>query len=76
MEGGITVILTLVIVFGAIVGGVALFGAGGWVRRREIEGELDDDGESGPRPRHTAVADDSGDVVFPREPSIPAQPPD
>jgi hypothetical protein len=57
MEGGVTVILTLMILFGVIVGGVALFGAGGWVRRREIEGDLDDD-EEPPRPRHTVVDND------------------
>ncbi|HWC28106.1 MAG TPA: hypothetical protein VG474_16065 [Solirubrobacteraceae bacterium] len=75
MEGGITVILTLIILFAAIAGGVALFGAGGFVRKREMEGELDDDEPRG-RPTHNAVEDDSRDVQFPREPSSRTQGPE
>ncbi len=75
MEGGVTVILTLMIVFGAIAGGVALFGAGGWVRKRRDQGKLDDDddGDEG-RPVHVAVEDDSADVPFPRRPSSGTEP--
>ena len=66
MEGGIAIILSLLIVFGVIVGGVALFGAGGRARKREMEGEGEDDESS--RPRHTVVEDDSADVQLPRSP--------
>ncbi len=79
MEGGVTVILTLMLVVGLIAGGVALFGAGGWVQRRREKGEMDGngggDGEQR-RPEHMAVEDDSRDVQVPREPSTSAQPPE
>ena len=45
-------ILTLMIAFAAIVAMVALFGAGGWVRRRKIE---DSDDDEPVRPEHTRV---------------------
>jgi hypothetical protein len=63
MEGGVTVILTLLILFGAIAGAIALFGAGGYVQRRRLEGKQDEDQ---PRPQHTVVDDDERrDVVVP-----------
>ena len=74
MEGGVTIILTLLMLFGLIVGGVALFGAGGWVRKRQMEGEGEDDGSS--RPRHTVVEDDSADVQLPRSPQSRKKAPD
>ena len=74
MEGGATVILTLMIVFGAIVGGVALFGAGGWVRRRKIEGDLDEDAPP-PQPQHTVVENEYPERQVPRNPSDPPPPP-
>ena len=60
-------ILTLMIVFGAVVGGVALFGAGGWLRRELQDEHADDDGR--PRPQHTVVDNETADVQFPRQPS-------
>ena len=75
MEGGVTVILTLLILFGAIVGGVALFGAGGWVRRKEMKGELDEDGD-GARPEHHVVENDTRDTQVPRDPSTSPTPPE
>ncbi|MBW3653443.1 MAG: hypothetical protein KY433_07590 [Actinobacteria bacterium] len=71
MEGGVTVILTLMIVFGMIVGGVALFGAGGYVerRRRQKAGEQD-----AGRPTHTVVENETRDVEFPRDPSTSPRP--
>ncbi len=65
-------ILTLMIVFAAIVGGVALFGAGGYVRRRELENAGEE--ESG-APTHTVVDNETRDVEFPRDPSTSSQPP-
>jgi hypothetical protein len=64
MEGGVTVILMLIIVVGGIAGAVALFGAGGYVQRRKEKGKL---GASGgeERPRHTVVEDDSADRLAP-----------
>ena len=66
-------ILTLLILFGAVAGGAALFGAGSWVRRREIEDPGDDGGE---RPLHTVVENETGDVQHPRRPSDPPPPPE
>lgn len=70
MEGGVTVILTLMIVFAMIVGGVALFGAGGYVQRRRLKqmGEKDQ-----PRPTHTAVDNETRDVEYPRDPATSPQ---
>jgi hypothetical protein len=65
MEGGVTVILMLFIVFGGIAGAVALFGAGGYVQRRKEKGELGGSGPDEPRPRHTVVEGDSNDVLVP-----------
>ena len=61
MEGGVTVILTLILVFGGLAAAVALFGAGGYVQRRKEKGELGADREQG-RPQHLVVEDDSADV--------------
>jgi hypothetical protein len=74
VEGGVTVILTLMILFGAIAGGVALFGAGGWVRRRKIEGDLDD--APPPRPQLTGVDNEYPERQIPRNPSDSPQPPE
>ena len=65
MEGGVTVILMLFIVVGGIAGAVALFGAGGYVQRRKEKGELGGSSGEQERPRHTAVEDDSSDVLVP-----------
>ena len=64
MEGGATVILMLLIVFGGIAAAVALFGAGGYVQRKKEKGELGGQGEQ-ERPLHHAVEDDSADVIVP-----------
>jgi hypothetical protein len=64
MEGGVSVILMLFIVFGGIAGAVALFGAGGYVQRRKEKGKLGG-GPEAPRPEHTVVEDDSSDVLVP-----------
>ena len=74
MEGGITVILTLMILFGAIVGGVALFGAGGYVQRRKEKEMAEDDSSS--RPTHTAVDNETADVQTPNDPSTSPTPPE
>ena len=74
MEGGVTVILTLIIVFAAIVGAVALFGAGGYVQRRKEKAMAESDSSS--RPRHTVVDDETDDVQTPRQPSTSPAPPE
>ena len=69
MEGGAVVFLFLLIVVGAGIGAFLLFGAGGYARHKQVEGELghDDeefrrlkgtDGEPA-RPEHVSVDDDS-----------------
>ena len=74
VEGGVTVILTLLILFGAVAGGVALFGAGGYVQRRK-EKEMAADEDSS-RPAHTAVDNETADVQVPRDPSTSPTPPE
>jgi len=74
VEGGVTVILTLMIVFGVIVGGVALFGAGGYVQRRKLKKVFQDDDAS--RPTHTVVTNETRDVEFPRSPTTSPDPPE
>ncbi len=71
MEGGVTVILTLIMVFGGIVGAVALFGAGGYVQKRKLArlGEEEDTR----RPTHTVVENETRDVEFPRDPATSPQ---
>ena len=63
MEGGVAIFLFLLIVGGAGFGGFLLFGAGGVLRRKQMKGELDDDGDDGGRPTHVHVSDDS-DATF------------
>ena len=75
MEGGVTVILTLLILFGGLAGAVALFGAGGYVQRRKERGELGDSAGK-ERPRHTVVEDDSNDVLVPERTTTRTQPPE
>ena len=75
MEGGVTVILTLLIVFGGLAGAVALFGAGGYVQRRKEKGELGGGGEP-ERPRHTVVENDSNDVLVSERTTTRTQPPE
>jgi hypothetical protein len=75
MEGGVTVILTLLLVFGGLAVAVALFGAGGYVQRRKEKGELGGDGEQA-RPRHHAVEDDSNDVLVPERTTKDTQGPE
>jgi hypothetical protein len=72
VEGGVTVILTLIVVFGGIAAAVALFGAGGYVQKRKLArmGEEEDKG----RPTHTVVANETRDVEFPRDPATSPQP--
>jgi hypothetical protein len=74
VEGGVTVILTLMIVFGGIVGAVALFGAGGYVQRRKLKAKAADDDSS--RPAHTVVTNETRDVQFPRDPKTSPDPPE
>ena len=74
VEGGVTVILTLIILFGAIVGGVALFGAGGYVQRRKEKELARDDSTS--RPTHTVVDNETADVQTPNSPSTSPAPPE
>ena len=75
MEGGVTVILTLILVFGGLAGAVALFGAGGYVQRRKEKGELGDNGEQG-RPQHHVVEDDSDDMLMPERTTTRTQAPE
>ncbi|HWI09112.1 MAG TPA: hypothetical protein VNT54_16535 [Solirubrobacteraceae bacterium] len=74
MEGGVTVILTLIILFAAIAGAVALFGAGGYVQRRK-EKEMAE-GDDSSRPAHTVVDNDTADVQTPNDPSTSPTPPE
>lgn len=76
MEGGVTVILMLLIVFGGIAGAVALFGAGGYVQRRKEKGELDSEDGEPRRPEHMVVEDDSGDVLVPERTTTNTQGPE
>ena len=76
MEGGIAVFLTLLILVGLGIGGFLLFGAGGYARHKQMEGELGDDGEGG-RPDHRRVEDDSNATMnVPPPPPTRAQPPE
>jgi len=72
MEGGVTVILTLMILFAVIVGGVALFGAGGYVQRRKLK-EMAEDEETS-RPTHTVAENETDDVQTPKQPSTSPSP--
>ena len=75
MEGGVTVILTLILLVGGIAGAVALFGAGGYVQRRKEKGKLGGSTDE-PRPRHTVVEDDSDDVLVPKRTTKDTQGPE
>jgi hypothetical protein len=76
MEGGITVFLTLLILVGVGIGGFLLFGAGGYARKRQMEGELGEDA-GGPRPEHRRVEDDTNATMnVPAPPPTRAQPPE
>lgn len=75
MEGGVTVILTLLILVGGIAGAVALFGAGGYVQRRKEKGKLGV-ADDGPRPQHTVVEDESDDVLVPERTTKDTQGPE
>jgi hypothetical protein len=72
VEGGVTMFLTLIILFGAVAGGIALFGAGGWVRKRKID---ESDADDAP-PVHTVVENETRDVEFPRNPTTRPEPPE
>lgn len=76
MEGGVTVILTLILLFGGIAGAVALFGAGGYVQRRREQGRLGAGGDE-PRPRHTVVDNDERrDAIVPKRTTTETQGPE
>jgi hypothetical protein len=88
MEGGVAVFLTLLIVVGLGIGAFLLFGAGGYARHRQVEGELGHDDEGyrhargkdagdGERPEHVRVDDDSKATMnVPPPPPTRAAPPD
>jgi hypothetical protein len=59
VEGGISIFLFLLIVVGAGIGGVLLFGSGGYLRKKQLDGELGGDGSDAERPTHMRVEDDS-----------------
>ena len=75
MEGGITVFLTLLILIGLGIGGFLLFGAGGFARKKQMEGELGDD-PAGARPEHVRAEDDSDATMNVPPPPTRAQPPE
>jgi hypothetical protein len=75
VEGGVSVILLLIIVVGGIAGLVAVFGAGGYVQRRKEKGKLGGSGDE-PRPRHTVVEDDSNDVLVTERSTTRTEPPE
>jgi hypothetical protein len=66
MEGGVAIFLAVLIVIGAGVIGLWLLATGGWLRKRQLDGELDsDDAQS--RPTHTVVADEAAVIQDPKE---------
>ncbi|HEX8156039.1 MAG TPA: hypothetical protein VF526_01530 [Solirubrobacteraceae bacterium] len=67
MEGGIAVFLTLIIIVGAVVIGSGLLTTGGFLRKKQLDGELEEDVEDGPRPAHTVVQDEAPVIQDPRE---------
>ena len=75
MEGGITVFLTLLILVGVGIGGFLLFGAGGYARKKQMDGEPGEDPE-GPRPEHRRVEDDSNATMNVPPPPTRPQPPE
>jgi hypothetical protein len=56
----------LLIVVGAGVVSLWLLTTGGWLRKKQLDGELDEDGAQS-RPAHTAVTDDAPVIQDPRE---------
>ena len=75
MEGGITILLTVLILVGLGVGGFLLFGAGGYARRKQMEGDLGGDAEGG-RPTHRRVEDEANATMNVPSPPTRAQPPE
>jgi hypothetical protein len=75
MEGGVTVFLALLILVGVGIGGFLLFGAGGYARKKQMEGELGDDPDD-PWPEHRRVEDDSNATMNVPPPPTRAQPPE
>jgi hypothetical protein len=61
MEGGVTVFLLLLILVGGGIGGFLLFGAGGYMRKKQLDPERKADG--GDRPEHLHVEDDAEAVM-------------
>lgn len=76
MEGGITVFLTLLILVGAGIGAFLLFGSGGYLRHKQMEGDMRDDPDA-PRPEHRQVEDDAEATTnMPPPPPTRAAPPE
>jgi hypothetical protein len=63
MEGGVAIFLFLLILIGAGIGGPLLLGTGGYLRRKQMKGELGDASGDGGRPTHLRVSDDA-DATF------------
>jgi len=59
VEGGVAIFLFLLILIGAGIGGPLLLGTGGYLRRKQMKGELGDDNGDGGRPTHLRVSDDA-----------------
>ncbi len=62
MEGGASVFLLLLILVGGGIGGFMLFGSGGYLRKKQMDGDLGDD-DDGDRPKHLRVEDDAAAVT-------------
>jgi hypothetical protein len=74
MEGGVTVFLTLLILAGAGIGGFLLFGAGGYLRKQQMD---PDSGSGEGRPEHLHVEDDAEATTnMPPPPPTRAAPPE
>ncbi len=54
-------ILLLLILIGGGIGGFMLFGSGGYLRKKQMDGDLGDGG--GDRPTHKRVEDDADAVM-------------
>jgi hypothetical protein len=66
IEGGVVIFLALLIVVGGGVIGLWLLATGGWLRKRQLDGQLDDHGSQS-RPTHTTLADDAPVIQDPEE---------